>query len=95
MPHEEPEPGGATWGREYYDLRKFVAEEAAPQPPVERSRISARNLERVVSKIRDLPEAGELEVEVRRLVTLVFGEEAGEEVVDDSFDGPWVFCFAI
>ena len=172
MSHDEPEPGGATQGREYYDLREFVAEEAAPQPPVKRPRISARNLERVVSigqrqtigdvtvaitslelfgggigvlryrisyeggmfeggyripepelvvrdgsdrvlswsprgngsseseaygevEVRDLPEAGELEVAVRRLVTLVFDEEAGEEVVDDSFDGPWVSRFAI
>src|SRR3712207_4941582 len=47
--HEGPEPGGATQGREYCDLREFVAEEAAPQPPMERPRISARNLERVVS----------------------------------------------
>jgi hypothetical protein len=46
-------------------------------------------------EVRDLPEAGELEVAVRRLVTLVFDEEAGEEVVDDSFDSPWVSRFAI
>lgn len=45
-------------------------------------------------EVRDLPEAGELEVEVTRLVSLVF-EEAGEEVEEDSYDGPWVFRFSI
>jgi hypothetical protein len=172
MSHEEPEPGEAAQGREYYDLREFVAKEAAPEPPVELPRISARNLERVVSiaqrrtigevtvaltslelfgggigvlryrisyeegmfeggyhipepeliirdgsgcvlpwsprgngsseseaygevEVRDLPEAGELEVEVTRLVTLEFAQEAGEEVVEDSFEGPWVFRFVI
>jgi hypothetical protein len=39
-------------------------------------------------EIRDLPEVGELEVEVTRLVSLVFDEEAGEEVGEDSYDGP-------
>jgi len=42
-------------------------------------------------EVRDLPEAGELEVEVRRLVTLEFDEE----VVEDSFEGPWSFRFVI
>ena len=46
-------------------------------------------------EVRDLPQAGELEVEVTRLVTLVFDEEVGEEVVEDSFDGPWLFRFVI
>jgi hypothetical protein len=46
-------------------------------------------------EVRDLPETGELEVEVTRLVSLVFDEEAGEEVVEDSYDGPWTFRFAI
>jgi hypothetical protein len=46
-------------------------------------------------EVRDLPEKGELEVEVARLVSLVFDEEAGEEVVEDSYDGPWTFRFAI
>jgi hypothetical protein len=46
-------------------------------------------------EVRDLPETGELEVEVARLVSLAFGEEAGEEVVEDSHDGPWTFRFAI
>jgi len=46
-------------------------------------------------EIRDLPEIGELQVEVVRLVSLVFDEEAGEEVVEDSYDGPWTFSFSI
>jgi hypothetical protein len=46
-------------------------------------------------EVRDLPGTGELEVEVARLVSLVFDEEAGEEVVEDSYDGPWTFRFAI
>ena len=46
-------------------------------------------------EVRDLPETGELEVEVARLVLLVFDEELEEEVVEDSCDGPWIFRFAI
>ena len=46
-------------------------------------------------EIRDQPEAGELEVEVTRLVSVMFDEEAGEEVVEDSFEGPWLFRFVI
>lgn len=46
-------------------------------------------------EIRDLPETGELEVEVARLVSLVYDGEADEEVVEDSYDGPWTFRFAI
>ena len=46
-------------------------------------------------EVRDLPKAGELEVEVTRLVALAFDEEAGDEVVEGSFDGPWVFRFVI
>jgi hypothetical protein len=46
-------------------------------------------------EVRDLPEAGELEVEVARLVSLVYDEETGGEVVEDSYDGPWTFRFAI
>ena len=46
-------------------------------------------------EVRDLPETGELEVEVPRLVHLVFDEETGEERVDDSRDGPWSFRFSI
>jgi hypothetical protein len=46
-------------------------------------------------EIRDLPETGELEVEVARLVSLTFDEEAGEEVAEDSYDGPWTFWFSI
>jgi hypothetical protein len=46
-------------------------------------------------EVRDLPESGELEVEVTRLVSLEFDEEAGEEVVEDSYDGPWTYRFSI
>ena len=46
-------------------------------------------------EVRDLPETGELEVEVTRLVSLVFDEGRGEEVVEDSYDGPWTFSFSI
>jgi hypothetical protein len=168
-PHEEPESD------EYYELyehREVSPEEIEPEPPVERQRASARNLERVVPigqrqtvnevtvaltslelfgegvgvlrfrvsyevgmfeggygipepelvvrdasgrelpwspqgsgssdtesdgevEIRDLPETGKLEVGVTRLVSLVFDEEAGEEVVEDSYDGPWTFSVAI
>jgi hypothetical protein len=174
-PHEEPEPDEAPLEKEFYELREDTAEEAAPEPYVERRRTSARNLERVVPiaqrrtvgevtvaltslelfgegvgvlryrisyeagtfegsrgfggipepelvvrnesgrelpwspqgsssstdeadgevEVRDLPGVGELEVEVTRLVSLVFDEEAGEEVVEDSYDGPWTFRFAI
>jgi hypothetical protein len=166
-PHQKPEPD------EYYELyehREVPSEEAAPEPPLERRRASARNLDRVVPigqrlsvgevtvaltslelfgegvgvlryrisyeggmfegeipmpelvvrdgsgrelpwspqaagsgtgeadgevEVRDLPETGELEVEVARLVLLVFDEELEEEVVEDSCDGPWIFRFAI
>ena len=46
-------------------------------------------------EVRELPEAGELEVEVRRLVSLAYDGEADEEVVQDSCDGPWIFSFSI
>ncbi len=46
-------------------------------------------------EVRDLPETGELEVEVTRLVSLVFDEEVDEEVEKDSYDGPWTFSFSI
>ncbi len=46
-------------------------------------------------EVRELPESGELEVEVTRLVSLVFDEEVGEEVEEDFFDGPWTFRFSI
>ena len=42
--------------------------------------------------MRDLPESGEIEVEVVRLMLMVFDQEAGEE---DSYDGPWTFSFSI
>jgi hypothetical protein len=46
-------------------------------------------------EVRDLPEKGELEVEVTRLVSLVFDEEAGHEVEENSYDGPWSFRFSL
>jgi hypothetical protein len=46
-------------------------------------------------EVRGLPEVGELEVVVTRLVSLVFDEESREEVVEDSYDGPWTFRFSI
>lgn len=46
-------------------------------------------------EVRDLPEAGELEVEVTRLATFEFDEEAGEEVVTDFYDGPWTSRFSV
>ena len=172
MPHEEPDPGEAPQEQGFYELREATAEEVAPATPVERRRVSARNLERVVPigqrrtvgditvalaslelfregvgvlryfvsyeagmfeggygipepefivrdrsgrelpwspqsaggsesetdgevEIRDLPETGELEVEVARLVSLTFDEEAGEEVAEDSYDGPWTFWSSI
>jgi hypothetical protein len=39
-------------------------------------------------EVRDVPDIGELEVEVARLVSLVFDEETGEEVAEDSYNGP-------
>jgi hypothetical protein len=42
-------------------------------------------------EIRDLPETGKLEVEVTRLVSLVYDEE----VAEDSYEGPWIFSFSI
>ena len=46
-------------------------------------------------EVRDLPEAGELEVEVTRLESLAFDEQVGEEVAEDFHDGPWVFRFSV
>jgi hypothetical protein len=48
MPHEEPDPGEAPQEQGFYELREATAEEVAPATPVERRRVSARNLERVV-----------------------------------------------
>jgi len=45
-------------------------------------------------EVRELPETGELKVEVPRLVFLVFDEETGEERVDASRDGPWSYRFS-
>jgi hypothetical protein len=46
-------------------------------------------------EVNDLPTSGELEVEVTRLVSLVFDEEVGEEVAEDAYDGPWTFRFSV
>jgi hypothetical protein len=46
-------------------------------------------------EVRELPETGELEVEVTRLVSLAYDREADEEVMEDSYDGPWTFLFSI
>jgi hypothetical protein len=46
-------------------------------------------------EVGDLPESGELEVEVNRLVSLAFDRESGEEELEGSYDGPWTFRFAI
>jgi hypothetical protein len=32
---------------------------------------------------------------VVRLVSLVFDEEAGEEVATNSYEGPWTFRFSV
>lgn len=39
-------------------------------------------------EVRDLPETGVIDVEVTRLVSLMFDEE-------DAYDGPWSFRFSI
>ncbi len=44
--------------------------------------------------MRDLPEAGTLEVEVTRLVSLAFDEEAEGEVVENPYGCSWVFRFS-
>ena len=46
-------------------------------------------------EVLDLPETGEIEVEVTCLVSMVFDEEAGEEVEEDSYDGPLTFRFSV
>jgi hypothetical protein len=46
-------------------------------------------------EVRNLPEGGELKVEVTRLMSLTFDEEAGREVEEDSYDGPWIFRFSL
>lgn len=169
-PHEGPEMEEASDERGFYELREAAPEEVVPEPPVERPRASAWNLERVVPvaqkqavggitvalaslelfgegvgvlrylisseeglfeygipepelvlrdasgrvlswsprgsgsrggeadgevEVRDLPQTGALEVEVTRLASLGFDEEAGEEVEEDSYDGPWTFEITI
>ncbi len=174
-PHEESGPNEAPLEREFYELREATAEEVEPEPPVERRRASARNLQRVVPivqrrtvgeitvaltslelfgegvgvlryrisyearkfevsnrfagvpepefiirdgsgrelpwapqawggseseadgdvEVGELPETGELQVEVPRLVRLIFDDETGEERVEDSRDGPWSFRFSV
>lgn len=46
-------------------------------------------------EVRDLPGGGELEVEVTRLASLMFDEEAGEEMEIDSYEGLWTFRFSV
>lgn len=47
-------------------------------------------------EVRDLPEAGRLEVMVERLVVREWDPEAGEEVSeDDTYEGPWAFHLTI
>lgn len=43
----------------------------------------------------ELPEKGEIGVEVVHLVSLRFDEETGEEIEEDSYEGPWTFRFSI
>ena len=170
-PHEEPGPDEPQ-EQGFFELREATADEVAPEPPAERERAAARNLDRVVPiaqrqtvgevtvalaslelfgeglgilryrisyeegmfesgygipepefvirdesgrelswspqgsggsdietdgevEVRELPEMGELEAEVTRLASLVFDEEAGEEVATDSYEGPWTFRFSI
>ena len=45
-------------------------------------------------EVCDLPEAGTLEVEVTRLVSLAFDEEAEGEVVENPYGCSWVFRFS-
>lgn len=45
-------------------------------------------------EVRDLPEGGELEVEVTRLASLRFDVQVGEEIEEDSYEGPWTFRFS-
>ncbi len=46
-------------------------------------------------EVSGLPASGELEVEVTRLASPVFDEEAGEEVEEDAYDGSWTFRFSV
>ena len=79
-PHEEPGPEEAPLEQEFYELREATAEEVAPEPPDEHRRASRRE-----TWIGWCPSPSALE----------FDEEAGEEVVEDSYDGPWIFRFSI
>ena len=45
-------------------------------------------------EIRDLPEAGGLEVRVERLVVQEWSTEAAEEEPVATYEGPWVFHLA-
>lgn len=70
-PHGEPEPD------EYYELyehREVPPEEIEPEPPVERGRVSARNLDRVVP-IGQRLSVGEVTVALTSLE--LFGEGVG------------------
>lgn len=46
-------------------------------------------------RVEGLPDAGELEVEVTRLVVREWSEESEEEEEVESYDGPWTFRFSV
>lgn len=46
-------------------------------------------------EVWDLPDSGEIEAEVSRLVFREFSPEKGEEEETDSYDGPWSFRFSL
>jgi hypothetical protein len=46
-------------------------------------------------RVEELPDAGELEVEVLRLVFREWSSEREEEEETESCDGPWIFRFSI
>ncbi len=73
-PHEEPGPEEVPQEQGFYELREATAEEVAPEPPVERRRASARNLDRVVP-IGQRRTVGEVTVALTSLE--LFGEGVG------------------
>jgi hypothetical protein len=46
-------------------------------------------------EVEDLPESGEIEAEVSRLVFREFSPERGAEEETDSYEGPWPFRFSV
>lgn len=46
-------------------------------------------------EVADLPGAGEVAVEALRVASWRFDNDAGEEVVEESYDGPWSFRFSL